>query len=71
MPIYEYKCPDCDVVVEKMRKISERDDQTICIECGGEMKFGIFEFNAVTLLKGSGWTSGHITDLTKRRKKSS
>lgn len=70
MPIYEYKCPDCDVIIEKMRKISERDEEVICVECGGEMKFGIFEFNAVTKLKGTGWDTQCNTELTRRNKKS-
>jgi len=30
MPLYEYRCPDCGKVVERIRKYSERDDAMMC-----------------------------------------
>lgn len=56
MPIYEYKCLDCGVHLEKMQKISEEPLQ-ICEKCGGKLKKQLslsgFQF------KGAGW---YVTD---------
>jgi len=34
--IYEYNCTECELSVEKIRKMSEREDPVDC-ECGAEM----------------------------------
>lgn len=34
MPLYEYRCPDCGVRTERMRKVSERAKGPGCPECG-------------------------------------
>lgn len=34
--IYEYECTECDLSVEKIRKMSEREDPVTCT-CGAEM----------------------------------
>tara|TARA_B100000780_G_C21121943_1_gene454526 strand:+ start:2346 stop:2711 length:366 start_codon:yes stop_codon:yes gene_type:complete len=34
--IYEYDCTECEVSVEKMRRMSEREDPVAC-ECGANM----------------------------------
>ncbi len=33
MPIYEYRCPECDVVFSKRRRMSESDQAVECPEC--------------------------------------
>ena len=35
MPVYEYKCKDCNSETVKFRSISKRHDETKCDVCGG------------------------------------
>lgn len=35
MPIYEYKCEDCDQYVDQQRAVDRRDDAMTCPHCGG------------------------------------
>lgn len=39
--IYEYQCTDCEVVHTEMRKMADRDNPSVCPECGGGCKFKI------------------------------
>lgn len=41
MPIYEYFCPVCDVKVEELRKMDEREIPAVCPDCNGAAKFTI------------------------------
>ncbi|MSR36037.1 MAG: zinc ribbon domain-containing protein [Gemmatimonadetes bacterium] len=34
MPIYEYACPDCGAVFDRLRRYAEREDAPNCPECG-------------------------------------
>ena len=34
MPIYEYRCDDCQVTFEKLRPMSKADAPAPCAECG-------------------------------------
>jgi putative FmdB family regulatory protein len=34
MPLYEYKCKKCKLVFSELRKISEREKEIACPECG-------------------------------------
>jgi putative FmdB family regulatory protein len=56
VPIYEYKCQDCDEQLEALQQVSE-PPLTTCPECGGSLKKLLsapaFQF------KGSGW---YVTD---------
>lgn len=60
MPIYEYKCLDCDVHFEKMQRVSDAPLEK-CEKCGGKVEKQIslsgFQF------KGEGW---YITDYSKK-----
>jgi putative FmdB family regulatory protein len=70
MPIYEYKCLDCRVNLEKMQKVSD-EPLKVCESCGGKLEkqwsLSGFQF------KGAGW---YVTDYagnqaeTKPEKKS-
>jgi putative FmdB family regulatory protein len=70
MPIYEYKCLDCRVNLEKMQKVSD-EPLKVCQSCGGKLEkqwsLSGFQF------KGAGW---YVTDYagnqaeTKPEKKS-
>ena len=33
-PIYDYRCPDCDRVDERLRRYDERDYKANCPDCG-------------------------------------
>lgn len=37
MPIYTYRCDNCEIKVEQMRSISSRDEATNCEECGNPL----------------------------------
>jgi putative FmdB family regulatory protein len=55
MPLYEYKCEDCENEFEEMLHFSERDDpiNEPCLSCKGkvQLKMSMGSFH----LKGSGW----------------
>ena len=61
MPIYEYKCLECGVNIEKMQKISEAP-LTVCENCGGKLEKQVslsgFQF------KGGGW---YVTDYAGKK----
>jgi putative FmdB family regulatory protein len=61
MPIYEYKCIDCGVHLEKRQSVSEAA-LTKCDACGGRMEkqwsLSGFQF------KGEGW---YVTDYAKNK----
>lgn len=44
MPMYEYRCPSCATLFERLGSISERDDMARCPRCGheGERLFSTF-----------------------------
>ena len=60
MPLYEYCCEKCGVVVEKIRKFSDKPFVK-CEKCGGRLKRLVsapaFKF------KGSGW---YVTDYARK-----
>lgn len=61
MPIYEYKCLDCGVNLEKMQKVSD-EPLTVCEKCGGKLEkqwsLSGFQF------KGAGW---YVTDYSGKK----
>lgn len=61
MPIYEYKCLQCDRRLETLQRVSEPPLST-CPECGGELKKLVsapaFQF------KGEGW---YVTDYARKK----
>jgi len=63
MPIYEYKCNNCNIVKEVMHKISE-SPEVLCPECKKNMSRLISA--SAFHLKGSGW---YVTDYKKNNNK--
>jgi putative FmdB family regulatory protein len=65
MPIYEYKCSECEAHFEKMQKVAE-EKLTVCEKCGGKLEkqwsLSGFQF------KGEGW---YVTDYAKKNGKTS
>lgn len=33
MPLYEYKCPNCETITTKLRKMKNRDKKVLCKKC--------------------------------------
>ncbi|MEM6998252.1 MAG: zinc ribbon domain-containing protein [Pseudomonadota bacterium] len=64
MPIYEYKCDDCDHRLEKLQKISD-DPIKSCPECGEETLRKLVSAAAFKL-KGTGW---YETDFKDKKPK--
>lgn len=61
MPIYEYKCQQCAVVVEKRQSVSDAP-LTVCEKCHGKLEklwsLSGFQF------KGAGW---YVTDYAGKK----
>jgi len=61
MPIYEYKCLECGISLEKMQKVSD-EPLTVCDQCGGKLEkqwsLSGFQF------KGAGW---YVTDYAGKK----
>ncbi len=61
MPIYEYKCLECENSLEKMQKVSD-EPLTVCEKCGGKLEkqwsLSGFQF------KGAGW---YVTDYAGKK----
>jgi putative FmdB family regulatory protein len=54
MPIYEYKCVECDSSQEKLQSYMQRKDEIKCDKCDGTAKR--LEVNKTSFsLKGKGW----------------
>jgi len=53
MPIYEYKCLDCDVAFELLRKMHD-DSPVHCAACASMHTEKLLSLSAFHL-KGSGW----------------
>ncbi|MBF0457784.1 MAG: zinc ribbon domain-containing protein [Nitrospirae bacterium] len=60
MPVYEYKCDRCDVILEKVQKITDEPLKE-CSECGGPLRKLISSTSFV--LKGNGW---YVTDYPSK-----
>jgi putative FmdB family regulatory protein len=56
MPIYEYKCENCDTTFEKMVKLSQAQDTQTCPEkgCGSTKTRKVVSVTNFQLL-GGGW----------------
>ncbi|MCX7973065.1 MAG: zinc ribbon domain-containing protein [Candidatus Aminicenantes bacterium] len=61
MPLYEYRCEDCDSLFEVLQRLNE-DPLKICPKCGGQLKKLISQ--SAIQFKGSGW---YITDYARRQ----
>lgn len=57
MPVYDYRCNDCEHTVEVTKKISQSSDPETCPKCEKEMKKMITGTPHV-IKKGLGWADG-------------
>lgn len=62
MPIYEYKCSECENHIEKMQKISDAP-LTVCEVCGGKLEKQ-WSLSGIQF-KGAGW---YVTDYSSKLK---
>lgn len=62
MPLYEYKCSECNAVFEVLQKLNEAPIKK-CITCGGEVHKLVS--SPAIQFKGTGW---YITDYPKKGK---
>ena len=60
MPIYEYRCQECQQIFEEWQKGFEEQD-VACPVCGGSSQRLIS--NTSFVLKGSGW---YVTDYSRK-----
>jgi len=51
MPIYEYKCKECEIVFEELMRFDDPDPE--CPECGSEVEKLISKSSFI--LTGTGW----------------
>ncbi|HIF50612.1 MAG TPA: zinc ribbon domain-containing protein [Thiotrichaceae bacterium] len=69
MPIYEYKCGECDHRLEILQKISD-DQETTCPECGKEGLRKLISAVAFKL-KGTGWYETDFKDKKPKKEEKS
>lgn len=53
MPTYEFHCPSCNTVVDKVKSISNRNSEEVCENCGHVMNR--VPTACTFILRGSGW----------------
>jgi putative FmdB family regulatory protein len=63
MPLYEYRCCECEEVVELLQRI-DAEPLKKCLKCGGSVEKLVSTTSFQ--LKGSGW---YVTDYKKNDKK--
>lgn len=73
MPLYTFKCQECDHVQDAMRSLSERENSPFCEECGSKTRQIIVPVQIAPVL-GGGDFPGYkcpITDefVTSRRQR--
>tara|TARA_B100001996_G_C18131952_1_gene389432 strand:- start:209 stop:451 length:243 start_codon:yes stop_codon:yes gene_type:complete len=65
MPIYEYKCSDCNQTFEHFQKIADKDIN-VCLCCGKKGRISKLISPSGFRLRGSGW---YETDFKKKNDK--
>lgn len=66
MPTYDYKCNNCNIIVEEIRSITD-ESELLCATCGDAMQVLIRNCNFV--LMGS-WTGRDIIEKNERESRS-
>jgi putative FmdB family regulatory protein len=65
MPLYEYKCADCEMSFDALRAMSDADAPIVCPKCGSERARRMISlFSAIGsngVIAGSGASCGSCT----------
>ncbi|MGB9301078.1 MAG: zinc ribbon domain-containing protein [Anaerolineae bacterium] len=62
MPLYEYRCDDCQCKFEVLRSFSQSDEPVACVECSGaRTRRAISLFSAVSKGGDGGESSRSLT----------
>lgn len=64
MPMYQYKCDECDHMHEKLQKIGE--DAPACPKCSSAKQTKQLSANTGFCLMGYGWTKNGMSVSSKR-----
>lgn len=54
MPAYEYKCPECSQILERVNSMENRDNCPTCIDCDKVTK-RIISKSVGAIFVGQGW----------------
>lgn len=57
MPLYEYRCPDCGEIFDKIVRFSEADKTPVCPSCGEKNASKLISAGAVIGTSPSGSAS--------------
>jgi putative FmdB family regulatory protein len=64
MPLYEYRCPECDAITEKERKMADRKKPVPCEKCGAKAK--LIPSRCDVALVGECWSRDGFQSKTVR-----
>lgn len=65
MPTYEYRCVDCQQVIEDIRKIEDRDNLPSCPVCEGNCERSI-AFQGGLQTEHPAWINDHLRAVLQR-----
>lgn len=66
MPYYAYTCQRCGATIELFRKLSERDADATCSNCGGKLR-RVFRQPAVIYRAGGFYSKDHREENDNER----
>ena len=53
MPVYDYRCLDCDATYDVLHKVKEIKDDIVCPSCGSRNSKKLMSVTAVSMGSGS------------------
>lgn len=64
MPLYEYRCPDCDTTFEERRGFAQADDPLNCPECDSPKVKRLLSRVMISLSRGNGSAAAGASKCT-------
>ena len=61
MPIYEYKCPECNKKEERHSPVANRNDPLYCMDCSTEIEYVIMKL-VVSKSQGKPVVKGYYSE---------
>jgi len=74
MPVYSYRCEDCELMIDDITSIAHRNDSRQCLSCGGEMRLKIMPTMVQPVMGGGSFpgyecpVTGEFVTSRKRRR---